>query len=430
MTSAKIGSQDTFYCLVDCNNFYVSCERVFNPKLRRVPVVVLSNGDGCIVSRSQEAKDAGIPMAAAVFEYRKLIEQHGVQCLSSNYTLYGDMSARVIEAIQSLAPEVEQYSIDEAFLRLTNTNEWAAVAIAREIRERVYRWTGIPVSIGIAKTKTLAKIANEVAKRRRSLDGVHALLDDADVNDTLKQAGTQAVWGIGPAVCKRLWSAGIKTAYDLKHTPENWILKTFSICQVRTVRELNGIPCVEMEDAPPPKKEIVRARSFDKLITSLDELREAIASYTARAAEKLREEGSAAGVVGVYIRTSYFRKEPFFTNEGSMTLPEPTSYTPDLIRSALAVLGKVYRQGPLYKKAGVMMRGIVRADCIQRNLFEEALAPESNDLMAAIDRLQAQYGKGLITYGSEGLNRRWKPKRGRLSGCYTTRWGEVPVARA
>jgi len=418
------------FALVDCNNFYASCERVFNPKLAGRPAIVLSNNDGCVVARSNEAKALGIAMGVPAFQIRHLIRKHDVQVFSSNYALYGDMSQRVMETLQQFSPEVEVYSIDEAFLSLTGFVRQDLTEYGRRIRATVKQWTGIPVSVGIAETKTLAKIANHVAKWSEGTAGVFDLSAELDPDHVLAQVPVEEVWGIGPAHARRLKRHGITTARSLRDADDLWIRKQMGVVGLRTVQELRGISCLPLEQCPPPKQGITCSRSFGRPVTTLAEMREAVAAYTARAAEKLRGEQLAASALTVFLTTNPFKDEPQYSNAVTLRLPGATDATPELLRVALKGIEAIYREGFRYKKAGVMLLGLVPVSQVQANLFDHANRERSSRLMKVLDRLNDHMGTGTLLYAAEGITKRWTARFDHRSPASTTNWRDLPVARA
>lgn len=419
------------YLLVDCNNFYVSCERVFRPSLRGRPVVVLSNNDGNVVALSNEVKELGLPFGAPFFKVRDLVRSHGVAVFSSNYALYGDMSRRVMTCLEDFAPEMEIYSIDEAFLRLRGFRGDPS-GHARRVRDCVMRWTGIPVTIGIAPTKTLAKLASKIGKRDAACRGVFALTDRERMDALLESVDVGDVWGVGRQYRKLLHRNGIRTARELRDAPDRWVRRNMTIMGLRTVWELRGTPCIPLDELPAPKQGIVSSRSFGRPVEGLEELREAIAAYTGRAAEKLRSQGSLAGSLTVFLSTNIFKEhEPQYSNGISCRLPVASSYTPRLIGAAADLLGRIYRQGYRYKKAGVMLYDIIPEEDAQLSLFGGP--PDSGRavrLMGTVDRVNRAMGRQTIRFAAEGIARPWQMRREFLSPRYTTRWDEIPVARA
>ncbi len=422
----------SFFLLVDCNNFYVSCERVFNPSLEGKPVMVLSNNDGCVVARSNEVKALGIPMGAPVFKYRSLIERHGIQVFSSNYTLYGDMSRRVMAVLSRFAPDMEIYSIDEAFLSFRSGDLRKLEHLARRIRRTVWKWTGIPVSIGIGQTKTLAKVANRVAKSSPEYGGVFALGDTSGVDACLKPLPVGKVWGIGRRHEKTLRCHGIYTAYQLKTAPDSWIRRHLSVTGLRTAWELRGISCIPLEEVPSPKKGIACSRTFERWVEAREELREAVSLYTTRAAEKLRGSRLLAACVQVYLTTSPYQEGPRYANALTCHLPVPTDYTPSLIAAACRGLDRIFKPGYRYKKAGILLMGLTRAGRRQASLFyhqsREDLARQGR-LMRAVDGINARYGRETLRFASSGIVREWQSRPSHRSPRYTTCWSELPRVR-
>jgi DNA polymerase V len=424
-------SAETGRCiaLVDCNNFFASCERVFRPDLREKPIVVLSNNDGNVIARSNEAKDLGIGMGEPYFKVAPLLRQHDVRIFSSNYTLYGDMSQRVMNVLQQLEPEVEIYSIDEAFLSLVAGKDFNLVEHGHSLRGIVKQYTAIPVSIGFAPTKTLAKIAARIAKKDPRCNGVFDLIARTDLDAILARIEVDAVWGIGPQSAQKLKKNGISTARHLKYANDTWIRKHFTVTGLRTVWELRAIPCIPLDEAPSPKKGITTSKSFGRPVTSLAELREAVSTYVARAAEKLRGQSALAKSLHVFLTTNRFKPErPQYANNIMVTLPEPTASTPVLIRQALQGLRTIYRPGYAFQKAGVTLTEIVPESRRQGNLFVQAT--DDKNLMNALDRINARWGRDTVHYAVSGFEKPWTFKRDHLSPAYTTRWDQLPVVKA
>lgn len=418
------------FALVDCNNFYVSCERVFQPTLDGKPVVVLSNNDGIVVARSNEAKTLGIAMGVPAFQIRSLIRAHDVQVFSSNYALYGDMSRRVMETLGQFSPNVEVYSIDEAFLSLSGFTHHNLTEYGRTIRATVKRWTGIPVSVGIAETKTLAKIAGEVAKHRLDAGGVCDLMACADRDNILADIPVEDVWGIGPNWARLLTEHGVRTARDLREADERWIRKRMGVVGARIMQELRGVSCLALEDCPPPKQAVTVSRMFGRPITTLAEMREAVATYTARAGEKLRRERLAATVLTVFLTTNPFKDEPQYSNTVTIKLPIATDATPELLRHALRGIERIYRDGYRYNKAGIMLTALVPASQRQLDLYEDRHRERSSRLMRVLDRLNADIGAGTLRYAAEGYVKRWRTRFERRSPVNTTNWRDLPVVKA
>lgn len=420
-------NQKEIFALVDCNNFYASCERVFNPTLKNVPVVILSNNDGCAVSMSNEAKALGIEIGTPVFQVQNLIKKHNVQVFSSNYSLYGDMSSRVMNVLSSFSPEIEIYSIDECFLRLDgfskNLKEYGI-----EIKKRVEKYTGIPVSVGIARTKTLAKLANRIAKKNPIYKGVLDInqFDEKKTDDLLFKISVDDVWGIGYQKAKKLKKFRIYNALQLKKSQELMIHKNLGgIVGLRILWELRGISCIPLEMITPNRKQIVCSRSFGKPVANIEGLFQALSAYTTRAAEKLRTEHSVATVIHLFLGTNRFKKEPQYHKNASLNLPNPTAYTSELIHYALFLLKQIYKTGYKYKKIGVMLCELMPEKDVPTDLFTEKEKEKKRKLMKSIDKINIQYGKDTIRLGSEGFEHKWAMRRSYLSKRFTTQWKEI-----
>ncbi len=412
------------FALLDCNNFYASCERVFNPKLNGKPVLVLSNNDGCVIARSNEVKALGVTMGAPYHEVKHLVPRHGIHVFSPNFALYGDLSNRVMTILSQYSPTVEVYSIDEAFMDLSGIPD--VDRYARMIRKTVMQWVKLPVCIGIARTKTLAKVANHIAKKHPLMRGVLDLTDQSLVLGALKLTPVEDVWGVGRQYTKKLAIQGIRTAYDLAHVDDKWLMSNFAVVLMRTVFELRGLPCADLEIEPPPKKNIMTSRSFGRQIHEFKELKEAIATYAARGAEKMRQDGLAAKSLSVFIQTNIFRAwEGQHSDSAIVRLPVPTNCTHELIRHAHLVLEQIYRPGFGYHKAGVMMLELVPDTQIQQNLFDRADRAKWKSLMHTMDLLNLDHGQGIIRYAAEGMEKRWKMKQAHKSQRFTTSWGEL-----
>ena len=420
--------------LVDCNNFFCSCERVFNPALQGKPVVVLSNNDACIISRSEEAKALGIPMGAPLHEQQEVIRKHGVRVFSSNYTLYGDMSARVMSILREEVPTIEVYSIDEAFLKLplnfTEEN-------ARALRAKVLQWTGIPVCIGIGSTKLLAKLANRHAKKNREITvGVFDLVHYPDPDGIMAATPTDGLWGVGRNLAIRLKGMGITTALEFKQADPAAIRRSMGVIGERMLRELNGIPCLELEEMPPDKKGVMASRSFGTLVESLEELEEALANHVARASEKIRRYGLLATRMEVFLRTNRFRKDdPQYSPRIGITLDRPSNATGELMNTARELLHRIYRPGYRYKKTGVQLASLVSEEECQPELFDQPKARIDIDrIVDEINRRMGDPRNPVIIRASQGTERSgqgktgWKMKSERHSPHYTTDWNQLPVA--
>lgn len=411
--------------LVDCNNFYVSCERVFDPKLVARPVVVLSNNDGCVIARSDEAKAIGIRMGTPVFKIEPVIDENGVSVLSSNYALYGDMSQRVMGTLSECSPEVEVYSIDEAFMRLEAATIRALARQASEVRGRVLRWTGIPVSVGLAPTKTLAKVANRLAKKSHMAQGVLPLMGLEEQTRALDETPVEEVWGVGPVYSKVLRSVGINTARKLRDADRRWVRRRMTVVGARVIEELRGVSCLAIEQCPPPKKSVTCSRSFGVTVASLGELREAVAVYLTRAAERMRRHAMAAGAVTVWVDTNRFSDDPQYSNTITYELASPTDATDELLAWALRGLGKVFRPGFRYKKAGVMLGRLVPADRLTKRLYGDEKFARSRRVMKALDEINRRHGRDVIRFGVALPTASWATKFTRRSQNFTTRLSEV-----
>ena len=401
------------------------------PSLEGRPVVVLSNNDGNVVARSNEVKDLGLAFGAPYHECRELIGKHGMKVFSSNYTLYGDLSRRVMETLAFFSPEMEIYSIDEAFLSLDGLGEGALEEYGTRIRAAVRQWTGIPVSVGIAPTKTLAKLANRLAKKRFPDRGVFLIAAGADSDALLDEVPAGDIWGIGPRYSRLLERNGARTARQFRDLPDHWIKKNMTVTGLRTAWELRGYSCLDLDELTRARKGIISSRSFNRPVESLEELREALASYTARAAAKLRRQGSAASFLGVFLSTNPFREGPQRSGFTAVKLPVPTAYTPELIARAHLCLEKLYRPGYRYKKTGVMLSEITAEDHVTGDLFEHPRDTErKRRLVTAVDRLNSRLGEGRVFYAAEGIEKQWGMRRAFLSPRYTTRWSDLPVVKA
>ncbi len=411
--------------LVDCNNFYASCERVFNPRLAGKPIVVLSNNDGVVVARSNEAKALGIPAGIAAFQIEHLVRRGDVFAFSSNYTLYGDLSRRVMETLAHFTPRIEVYSIDEAFLDLSGFDGRDITEYGHEIRATVKKWTGLPVSMGIGETKAIAKVAQRIAKRSEKTGGVLSLAGSPHIDRALALTPVEDVWGIGRSHTRFLTQSGILTALDLKHAEPGWIKKHMGVVGLRLVKELRGESCLGFELARPAKKAITVSRSFGKLVESFEGMTESISCYTVRAAEKLRRERLAAGAVMVFLMTNRFRDEPQYSNSATIALPVPTDATDELISYAVRALRGIYRQGYRFYKSGVIFIDLAPADQIQTDLFDTRDRARDGRLMRALDAVNKSLGAGALTFAAAGIDRPWKTKFNRRSPRYTTKWEEL-----
>ncbi len=427
------------WALMDCNNFYASCERLFRPDLYKRPIVVLSNNDGCIVARSAEAKALGIPMGEPEFKARTVLKKHNVAVFSSNYALYGDISQRVMAVAESVVPYMEQYSIDEAFLRCSNALEVNALEAAQFLRERVLQWTGIAVSVGLAPTRTLAKLSNHIAKKEQKnnvyifptkQEAQTALLAHIDVGD---------VWGIGRKQAAKLKAYSINTAKDLRDAPDDWLRKKLSITGLRTALELRGFSCISTEQAPTPRHTLISSRSFGTRVYLKEHLAEALSSFTANAAARLRRENLLAKEIAVHIRSSKHAKQynhPYYNETLHITLPEASNDSTLMIHAVLRALENIFKEGIAYAKAGIMLFDLSSADYRRTNLLclDMAKAKEKQErsakLMKTLDAINARYGKKKLRYAAEGINKNapWRMCQKHLSPKFTTAWDELACA--
>ena len=419
--------------LVDCNNFYASCERLFRPELEGKPIIVLANNDGCVVARSNEAKALCMPFGKPVFEAEHLIKKHNIYVFSSNYTLYGDMSHRVMQTLEQFSPDLEIYSIDEAFLDLTGFADRDLTEYGWRIKNTVTNWTGIPVSIGIAETKTLAKVANRFAKKNKKYKGVLDItsFSEHEIDEFLKQVDVSDIWGVGWQYEKLLKRNNFHTAYDLKYAPDKWVKKNMTVMGLATVFELRGTPSINLEEVTPHKKEIVSSCSFGRPVETLEELEEAVATYVTTAAEKLRKQKCLASLIQVFVATNRFRpKEPQYSNAYMFELPEATDSTAEFISHAHENLKKIFREGYRYKKAGVMLSGIVEQGKYQLNLFTESYFHSRNrKLTHIIDNINEKWGSNTLHYAATGIKKPWMMKRMHKSPHFTTQWDQILVVK-
>jgi len=412
------------FALVDCNNFYASCERVFDPSLKNRPIVVLSNNDGCIVARSNEARALGIPMGVPFFESKAVIKKYNVAVFSSNYQLYGDMSQRVMDSLRRFAPDMEVYSIDEAFLRLDHLQPRNLTDYCTTMRAKVMQWTGIPVSIGIGPSKVLAKVANQVAKKQTD-DGVFDIRSQQAQDEILKTLDVEKLWGIAGRWAERLGRIGIEKASELRDASPTIIRKQLSVVGERILRELKGQSCIDLEDIQ-PRKNIMSSKSFGTLLTQKEPLEEALANYAARACEKLRQQNSRAQAVYVFVQTNGFREmDKQYNNALTWSLTVPTSDTRLIIEAAKFCLSRIYKQGYRYKKTGIMLLDLIPATLEQKHLFVDFDHRPGDHLMALVDRINKDHGPDTLFFGAQGVAREWKMRCGSRSPRYTTQWDEL-----
>ncbi|HAU4367822.1 TPA: Y-family DNA polymerase [Citrobacter amalonaticus] len=417
------------FALVDVNSFYASCETVFRPDLKGKPVVVLSNNDGCVIARSAEAKLLGVKMGDPYFKQKDLFRRCGVVCFSSNYELYADMSNRVMTTLEEMSPRCEIYSIDEAFCDLSGVRNCRVLEVfGRELQDAVYRNTRLAVGVGIGQTKTLAKLANHSAKRWQRQTGGVVDLSNVDRQRKLMAAlPVDETWGVGRRITKKLEAMGIKTVLDLADTDIRFIRKHFNVVLERTVRELRGEPCLELEEFAPVKQEIVCSRSFGERVTEYDAMRQAICSYASRAAEKLRGEHQYCRFISAFVKTSPFAlNEPYYGNSASVKLLTPTQDSRDIIAAATRCLDAIWKDGHRYQKAGVMLGDFFSQGVAQLNLFDDnAPRAGSEKLMEVLDQLNAKGGRGTLYFAGQGIQQQWAMKREMLSPRYTTRFSDL-----
>jgi DNA polymerase V len=413
------------YALVDCNNFYASCERVFKPNLRHQPIVVLSNNDGCVIARSNEAKAFGIPMGAPAFKYKSLFDKHDIKVFSSNYALYGDMSNRVMKMLATFTPDIEIYSIDEAFLQFKNFDYVDLQSYCENIKRTVDKGTGIPVSIGIAPTKALSKVANRIAKKFADKTGGVYSIDSAEKRiKALKWLPIGDVWGIGRKHSKRLLAKNIKTAYDFINLPDQWVRQQMSVVGLRLKKELEGESTLALETVN-PKKAIATTRSFDNMYTDYDTLQERVSTFTVSCAEKLRKQKSHCNMLMVFLQTNPFRQDlPQYRNNIVVHTHYPTHSSIDLVKLAIKGLDRIFKKGYHYKKAGVIVMGLTPENTKQFTLFTHE-NPKHDSVMKTIDRLNHTIGQNKVKLACQDTGRMWKMKQEQLSPRYTTNLNEV-----
>jgi DNA polymerase V len=418
----------SLFALCDCNNFYASCERVFNPALNGKPVVVLSNNDGCVIARSNEAKALGIQMGDPFFKIRNMVEYKHVHAFSSNYVLYGDMSDRVMQTLSLFTPHVEVYSIDECFMDLGDFYALDLFQYAWEIKRKVGRCTGIPVSLGVAPTKALAKVANKLAKKSAKANGVLVLTDPYHIQKALEATKVEDVWGIGSQYARFLKKHNIHTALDFSNASENWVRKHMTIVGVRLHKELRGESCLELEEVTPPKKGICTSRSFGRKLTKYDDVLEATASYAAKCAKKLRGQKSCAKLITVFVQTNSFSEyDKQYYNSKTVCMPVATNSDIELIHYAILALKAIYREGYYYKKSGVIVTEIIPDNQIQYDLLDTVDREKHNKLMQVLDGLTDRFGRSKVKVAAQGIGESWGLKSDFRSPCYTTRLSDVPT---
>lgn len=414
------------FALIDCNNFYASCERVFQPQYENQPIVILSNNDGCVIARSNEAKALGIPMGAPAFKYQEKFEKEGIKVFSSNYPLYGDMSSRVMRILEHYTPQVEVYSIDEAFLQFDGFDYFDLPQLGQDMRRRVRQWTGIPVSIGFAPSKALAKIANKIAKKfTAKTQGVYSIDTEEKRIKALKWTAIEDVWGIGRRHSERLKAKGIETAFDFIQLPDAWIKKEMNVLGLRLKKDLQGLPYIQLEEIASPKKSVATTRSFEGTLSEFHQLEERISTYAVSCAEKIRQQQSSCSALMIFVRSDPFKKNaPLYRNNCVISLPYPTHSSLTLSKYAVQGLQQIYRSGVAYKKAGVLLMGLVPSHQRQLNLFENNIG-KHDALMQAIDKIHRRFGPHRMKLANQDLKRTWKMKQEHLSKRYTTEIGEI-----
>lgn len=413
------------FALIDCNNFYASCQRVFEPHLIGKPVVILSNNDGCVIARSNEAKALGIPMGAPAFEYKKLFTDHNVFVFSSNYALYGDMSSRVMNILSTFTPDIEVYSIDEAFLKFEGFENYNLDDYGISIQKTVTKNTGIPVSVGFAPTKALAKVANKIAKKFPDRTKSVYVIDSEEKRiKALKWTKIEDVWGIGRRYAKRLQAKNIFNAYQFTQMPDDWVRREMAVVGLRLKHELEGKPTLDLE-MPKNKKMIATTRSFEKPMVKLEDIAERVATFTASCSEKLRRQKSHCNMIMVFVHTNYFRKDqPQYSRNIVINTDFPTNSTIELNKYAQIALKAIFKEGYHYKKAGVIVMGLTPNNETQLSLFSTS-NPKHQPLMSVVDKLNKSFGRNKIKFGNQSLDRQWKMKQEKLSKSYTTRISEI-----
>ena len=414
--------------LVDCNSFYVSCERLFNPKIRKKPVVVLSNNDGCIISRSNEAKALGIKMGEPYFKAKEIILKNNVQVFSSNYSLYGDLSRRVMRTLKRFNVDIEIYSIDEAFLDMTNFSDKEVEEVGKEIRSTILQWTGIPTSIGIAQTKTLSKVANHIAKKKKT--GVTSLIGLENIDPILEKVEINDVWGVGRQLTKFYNKNGIYNAKQLKNKSNTWIKKNSNVLGSRTAMELRGVPCIDLEKTPSKRKSCVVSRSFGKRVEKLQEMKEAVANYSLNASEKIRSESLNAKSITIFIRTSPFQSRfGYYSNSKTIDFPIATDNSIEIVKAAIEGLESIFKNGYRYQKAGVILTGLSNSN-EGENLFSSEKDKKIGNLMRSIDKTNYRYGRSTLSLASAGIQKKWNMRREYSSKIDTADFYSLPKIRA
>ena len=415
--------------LIDCNSFYASCERIFNPKLLGKPIVVLSNNDGCIITRSAEAKALGIKMGEPYFKAKKIIEKNNVKVFSSNYSLYGDISQRVMEILLGFSPEVEIYSIDEAFLNFKGFKNHELLTYCKHIRQTIKQWVGIPVSIGVGSTKTLSKIANHLAKKEADYEGICILKGDEKIEEALNRIEIGDVWGIGRRLSKFLRNYGVRTAKQFAFLDRRWIRKNMGVVGEKIQLELCGVSCLDLELLPSPKKSCCVSRSFSRPIEKIEELQESIANYGSRVAEKIREEGLIAQSMSIFVLTNHFnKKEKQYSSSIKLQLDYPTSDSKLIVKRAVEGIKRIYKEGYRYKKAGIILYELHSSSSVRGLLDYDK--PRTDSLMRSLDEINYRYGSATLRLAAEGIRRSWHMRREKVSPCYTTSFDQLMIVKS
>ena len=415
--------------LIDCNSFYASCERIFNPKLLGKPIVVLSNNDGCIITRSAEAKALGIKMGEPYFKAKKIIEKNNVKVFSSNYSLYGDISQRVMEILLGFSPEVEIYSIDEAFLNFKGFKNHELLTYCKHIRQTIKQWVGIPVSIGVGSTKTLSKIANHLAKKEADYEGICILKGDEEIEEALNRIEIGEVWGIGRRLSKFLRNYEVRTAKQFTLLDRRWIRKNMGVVGEKIQLELRGVSCLDLELLPSSKKSCCVSRSFSRPIEKIEELQESIANYGSRVAEKIREEGLIAQSMSIFVLTNHFnKKEKQYSSSIKLQLDYPTSDSKLIVKRAVEGIKRIYKEGYRYKKAGIILYELHSSSSVRGLLDYDK--PRTDSLMRSLDEINYRYGSATLRLAAEGIRRSWHMRREKVSPCYTTSFDQLMIVKS
>ena len=415
--------------LIDCNSFYASCERIFNPKLLGKPIVVLSNNDGCIITRSAEAKALGIKMGEPYFKAKKIIEKNNVKVFSSNYSLYGDISQRVMEILLGFSPEVEIYSIDEAFLSFKGFKNHELLTYCKHIRQTIKKWVGIPVSIGVGSTKTLSKIANHLAKKEADYEGICILKGDEKIEEALNRIEIGDVWGIGRRLSKFLRNYEVRTAKQFAFLDRRWIRKNMGVVGEKIQLELCGVSCLDLELLPSSKKSCCVSRSFSRPIEKIEELQESIANYGSRVAEKIREEGLIAQSMSIFVLTNHFnKKEKQYSSSIKLQLDYPTSDSKLIVKRAVEGIKRIYKEGYRYKKAGIILYELHSSSSVRGLLDYDK--PRTDSLMRSLDEINYRYGSATLRLAAEGIRRSWHMRREKVSPCYTTSFDQLMIVKS